>query len=276
MSEINRILSSGILLFVGIGLNMLLGNYIVTTIGCFLLGLVLNRGYKRGSPKAAASKSQLAQPSQISPSPSSPPTIGAGIRCSNCGAFSSGLTNYCASCGSRLRAPASLSNQTGPGRYSPQLIANSLSTLRARDQAQYVDVVQNLLMVDERGDYWSIGVNSSKWYVQGAGGWVPSQPYGTMQLMQRNKPILERRQTLTSPQFTPQKTASKICRFCGAEMRPSDSFCLNCGRQASAQPQPTATLVPPPRMLTCKQCGATVNPRKRFCTKCGALVPASR
>jgi hypothetical protein len=181
VNEINRVLSSGLLVFAGICLNILLNNYIITTIGCFLLGLVLSRGYKRRPQRAAASKSQLAQTSQISAPPRSPPT-GAGIRCSNCGSFASDLTNYCASCGSRLKWSAP-SIQSDPGRYSPQLIESSLSKVRDEDQAAYAGLVQNLLMVDQQGRYWSIGANSSKWYVQGAEEWVPSRSRGNRRFL---------------------------------------------------------------------------------------------
>jgi hypothetical protein len=177
------------------------GNYILTTIGCFLLGLMLSRGSKPRPQKPAASKTQLAQPTKIRTPPRSPPTPRAGVRCWNCGFVSTGAT-YCPNCGSNLRTPVPPPVQIDHGRYSPQLIANNLSRLRAESEDEYVRFVQNLLMVDEQGNHWSIGVNSSKWYVQGTGGWVPSEPQSSMRLMQRPKPTIQNQAVGPMPVLT--------------------------------------------------------------------------
>jgi len=253
---------------------MIAGNFIVTTIGCFLLGLLLNRSSKKRAQGTVLTKSRLPQTTQqIQPAPSSSMTPTTGIRCGNCGAISGKNTNYCTKCGSKIEAAAKSSNQTDQQRYSPQAIASGLSKVRGQNEAEYVNLVQNLLMVDEQGKYWSIGVSSSKWYVQGDGGWVPSQPQGTLRLTHRNIPILETRQMAKPPPPTSSKIAGKTCRFCGTEMDASDAFCLNCGKQVSMQLRSTRAS-PPARTRTCGRCGATVNARKRFCTSCGAQLTA--
>jgi predicted amidophosphoribosyltransferase len=250
---------------------MITGNYIVTTIGCFLLGLLLNRSSKKRTQGTVPSKSPLPQTiQQTQPTPSSSMSPTTGIRCGSCGAITGRNSKYCAKCGSKIEAAAKPSNQTDQQRYTPQVIATSLSKVRGQNEAQYVNLVQNLLMVDEQGRCWSIGVNSSKWYVQEGEGWLPSHPQGTMRLTHRNIPILETRQ-MAKPSPPTSKTAGKTCRFCGTEMDASAAFCLNCGKQASTQLRPTAT---PPRTRTCGRCGATVNARRRFCTSCGAQLTA--
>ncbi len=271
MKTINRIASSVLLVLVGIVLNFITGNVIVTTIGCFVLGIFLNRSSKKRAQGTVLKKSSLPQATQqIQSAPSSSMSPITSIRCGSCGAISGRRTKYCAKCGSKIEAIAKPSNETDQRRYTPQVIASNLSKIRDQDESAYVTTVQDLLMVDEQGKYWSIGVNTSKWYVQGDGWWVPSQPQGTLRLTQRSIPILETRQ-ITKPALpTDSKTVGKTCRFCGAEMDASDAFCLNCGKQASML---TAT-PSPARTRTCGRCGATVNARKRFCTSCGAQLRA--
>jgi ribosomal protein L37E len=244
------------------------GNFIVTTIGCFLLGLLLNRSPKKRPQETVPTKSPTPKSTrQILPAPTSSVSPTTGIRCGSCGSISKRRTKYCAKCGSNIEAATRSSNQTDQPRYTPQAITSSLSKVRGQNEAEYVDLVQNLLMIDEQEKYWSIGVNSSIWYVQGDGGWAPSRPQGTLQLTHRNIPIIQSRQMVT-PTHTIDRKIAKICRFCGAEIDASDAFCLNCGKQASMQPRPTTT-PPPARTRTCRRCGATVNAKKRFCTSCG-------
>lgn len=263
------------LLFVaGTALSFITGNFIVTAVGCFLLGLVLKWSFnKRAQASNIGSQSPLSRTSQIYGSPSSPAITSTGISCSSCGAYSDGHSNYCARCGSRIGAPPKPANETDSRRYSPQTIVSSLGKVRTRDEAKYVRVVQNLLMLDEQGKYWSIGVNSSKWYVQGDGGWVPSEPQGTMRLKYRTKRNLQSQQIVKPTQTADEKAAGKFCRFCGVEMEPSSRFCINCGHEVTA-PVQSAISATARRTRTCGRCGATVNARKRFCTSCGAQLIA--
>ncbi len=274
MKTINRITSSVLLLLVGIGLNFITGNVIVTTIGCFVLGLFLNRSSKKRTQRTVLTKSPLPQTTQqIQPAPSSSMSPITSIRCGSCGAISGRRTKYCAKCGSKIEAAAKPSNETDQRRYTPQVIASNLSKVRGQDEGAYVTIVQDLLMVDEQGKYWSIGVNSSKWYVQEGEDWIPSQPQGTLRLTQRNIPILETRQMAKSSPPTGSKTTVKTCRFCGVEMEPSSRFCINCGHEVTAPVRPAVSATAP-RTRTCGRCGATVNARKRFCTSCGTQLTA--
>jgi uncharacterized OB-fold protein len=274
VKPINRIASSVLLVLGGIGLNFITGNIIVTTIGCFILGLLLNRRSKKRGQRTVVTKSPLPQTNQqIQPALSSSISPATGIRCGRCGAISERRSKYCAKCGSKLEAAAKPSNETHQRRYTPQVIANGLSKVRGQDEAAYVGLVQDLLMVDEQGKYWSIGVNSSKWYVQGDEGWVPDHPQGTLRLTYRSVPILETRQMAKPSPHTDSKTARKTCSFCGVEMEPSDIFCINCGHEVSAPIEPAVSATAP-RTRTCGRCGATVNARKRFCTSCGTQLTA--
>jgi len=52
------------------------------------------------------------------------------------------------------------------------------------------------------------------------------------------------------------------CKFCGIELRESDSFCPGCGRK----------IVKEPEVKICENCGAVLRPGAVFCHKCGSEV----
>ena len=53
------------------------------------------------------------------------------------------------------------------------------------------------------------------------------------------------------------------CSSCGAEHRPTDNFCANCGNR----------LREPPKEGPCRECGVVVPTGIRFCVECGASEP---
>jgi uncharacterized OB-fold protein len=269
---INRILSSVLLLGAGIALNFLTGSFIITTVVCCLLGLVVNSGgMLRRQPSAL--KTMPPQPTtrhlQTLPRSVQPTT---GIQCASCGATVKRDSKYCNRCGSEMAQ--STQPETGAARtYRPEQVTAGLESIRNQDQEKYAACVLELLMVDERGKYWSIGVNSSKWYVREGEDWVASEPAGTMRIVRRSNIIPESVQAPKPAPAIARKPVGRICNFCGVENEPSSAYCINCGHQVSAPIRPVA---PPPAIIrTCERCGATVNPRKRFCTKCGNPLPAS-
>jgi predicted amidophosphoribosyltransferase len=266
VKAINRITSSVLLLVVGIVLNFITGNVIVTTIGCFVLGLVLNRsGKKRGAQEQFGTKSALPQfTKSVQKSPAlTVPTE--GVRCVSCGATVKQYRKYCSECGARMAQQKPAGEET----YRPEQITNSLQNIRREDEARYVSSVLDLLLVDQNGKYWSIGAQTSKWYVSDRGRWVNGSPAGPLQLVRGNKAILEKQSAKALT--TLRKPTGIKCRFCSAEMESSHTFCSKCGKQVSEAPiRPSTT--PPLKTSTCKKCGATVNATKRFCTSCGAQL----
>ncbi|MBX7084556.1 MAG: zinc ribbon domain-containing protein, partial [Nannocystaceae bacterium] len=53
------------------------------------------------------------------------------------------------------------------------------------------------------------------------------------------------------------------CASCGAEHRPTDNFCANCGSRLRKAPQEAP----------CRECGVVVPIGARFCVECGASEP---
>jgi len=237
MKEINRIISSVLMLLVGIALNILTGNFIITTVACCLLGLVLNRGgMLRRQP--SASQPMPLQPTiphlQTPPTPVQPTT---SIQCASCGATAKRYTKYCTKCGSEMAQPTQ--PETLRARtYRPEQITAGLESIRNKDHAKYAACVLALLIVDERGKYWSIGVNSSKWYVREGENWVASQPAGTMRIMRRSNATPESPQARKASPVIARKSVGRTCSSCSVENEPSNAFCINCGHELSTPIQP--------------------------------------
>jgi RNA polymerase subunit RPABC4/transcription elongation factor Spt4 len=265
---------------VGTGLSYISGDFVVTTVGCFLLGLVLNRSQKPAQ-KAALSTSPIPQPKrQGFPRMGAP---SAGVRCVTCGATAKRYTKYCTSCGSEMGPPPlPFAVKTLP-RYRAEDIITRLE--RVGDEVQYAILTQDLLMVDESGRYWAIGARSSKWYVHEKGGWMAAAPTEMMHIIRGVEGIFQEQSGVTAPGIVATKPTvlgqggklpakgQQICGFCGVELEQSGRFCINCGHEVGARTQPVVPV--PARTRACKRCGATVNARKRFCTKCGSPLPAT-
>ena len=212
-------------------------NIIVSSGGCFVLGLLLNR------PKKTQQKPTSNPPTLPRTTPTRNPPV----------------QNH--------------PNANVLERYSPQRILDSVRSLRDSDRVGYVAAVQNLRMIDDYGSSWSIGVQSMNWYVSQNGMWVRGLPPSRMRVTAGGNIFLNRPPTQPTTETFTKTAAMRICPHCGAGNDASSLFCINCGHKVSAPTRPVA----PPRPITrtCGRCGATVNPRRRFCTKCGNPLPAS-
>jgi hypothetical protein len=233
--KINKIVSSVLLFVVGTGLSLTTGNFIITTVVCFLLGLVLNRGGRKRPKKVVPEtvrpqRNRYAQDSLISREPS------AGRRCSSCGAMARPNIKYCEKCGSKIEMALVPSTRTDRPEYRPEYIWNNLERIQSENEAKYVTIVQDLLMTDQWGKYWSIGARTSQWYTYENGKWVVDQPTGTMRIMRRSSSILGTGQAFKATPATLRRPSRNTCDFCGAGVVPSDDFCINCGHRLVPRP----------------------------------------
>jgi hypothetical protein len=238
VNEINKIVLAVVLFIVGTALSLMTSNFIISSGACFILGLLLNRP-KRAQQKASAQTRTV--PGVASVQARQPIRDG--------------------------------SNLTKAQRYSRERIVNTIKLLRDNDGIGYVSAVQNLRMVDDYGNYWSVGVRTLSWYVSQGGEWIRSLPSTPMRVSGGSSIVFDGRPVPTPAKALAKTLAKNICGFCGVENEPSSTFCINCGHQVLAPVQGPAP--PPARTRACKRCGATVNARKRFCTKCGSPLPAA-
>jgi len=175
-------------------------------------------------------RSQYAQDSLISREPS------AGRRCSSCGAMARPNIKFCEKCGTKIEMALASSTKTDRPEYRPEYIWNNLERIHNENEAKYVSVVQDLLMIDQWGKYWSIGVRSSKWYTYDHGKWVVDQPTGMMRIMRRSSSILGIGPAVKASPATLRRPARNNCDFCGAGVVASGDFCINCGHRLVPRP----------------------------------------
>jgi len=190
----NKVLNFVLLFFVGWVLSFLSGNIIVTSAGCFILGLVLNR---KANPTTRSAKS------------STPIETGSGAR-----------------------TGSAATGERPPRTYYPSYIRYMLDEILLEDESKYLWLIQDLVMLDEEGHYWCAGAEDSKWYRYQEGNWVPDEPVGTLQTFRRSDSFLEGyvgsveesgAQTLTAP------AATKYCINCGASIPETAKHCPKCG-----------------------------------------------
>ena len=128
------------------------------------------------------------------------------------------------------------STRTDRPEYRPEYIWNNLERIHSENDAKYVTIVQDLLITDQRGKYWSIGARSSKWYTYENGRWVVDQPTGMMRIMRRSSSILGIGPAFKATPATLRRPSRNTCDYCGAVVVPSDDFCINCGHKLVPRP----------------------------------------
>ncbi len=105
----SKLINAVLLFIVGTTLSFTTNNFIVTTVGCFLAGLVLNRGRKQGSARPVFLKTDSAPPRSAK---DYPVRVSTSIRCGSCGATAKKYTKCCTRCGSEMRTPPTPTKET--------------------------------------------------------------------------------------------------------------------------------------------------------------------
>ena len=171
--------------------------------------------------------SQIITPTRIQTS-SSQGYVPAAARtevCRNCGAAALSSYRFCRKCGSDLESSAT---QEGSVRtYTPQAIARMLRNLRNKDRSRYMNLVENVVMVDSQGRYWSIGAETSKWYLLEKGRWIAEQPTGPMRMKRRSELTMQVNERVV--QNKPIRSSARVCPSCSRPVKPSQLFCIECG-----------------------------------------------
>ena len=97
----SQLVNAVLLFVVGTALSFITNNSIVTTVGCFLVGIVLNRS-GRGSARPVSLKTVGELPRSVD----YPDGVSMSRRCNDCGAASDRYTKYCINCGSEMGTPS--------------------------------------------------------------------------------------------------------------------------------------------------------------------------
>jgi len=239
--KINKIVTFVLMLVAGSILNVLTGNVILTSVGCFALGYVLNRSRKPNAPKADTASTpvrmgtirpkSLGKPKipQLTPYPAS--QVRTASSCPNCRAAISSHHKFCRSCGARTKPLRTVRREANSGKYNPEYIRTKLERIGDEDEDRYQDLVQNVLLIDDWGRYWSMGAQTSKWYVYENGSWIPDRPMGMMRIRRRTSSLNDHdfQTVLGIEQSTGRGLVRTTCSSCNSQVKPSQKFCKRCG-----------------------------------------------
>jgi len=162
--------------------------------------------------------------------------------CSNCGELIPVASLFCYKCG-KVFKPSNSANQS----------ACPFCGSEVSGDAEYCEKCGNRLITPTPVEAVSPTVQESALISETD---IPAEP-----------PQLE------EPQET--KPETKICRFCGAEMRASAHFCRNCGKSETEQDN-SAEEQTPASTKFCGFCGAEIPADNRFCGMCGKEMPTEK
>lgn len=177
-----NLIAQFIFLFIlGWGISLYIGNIIITIIVCFIFGLILK---KTKVGKIFIEKSK----------PRKPPDE---VKCNQCGTIiQKSDFKFCSSCGARIVKLPDL-KAIGNGRiYYPDVISEKLRSLKNCLDAGEVDaqtyywLFSDIVIIDEKRRYWSVGADSLNWYRSQNGEWINDTPSGKLQIIRKSDKFL--------------------------------------------------------------------------------------
>ena len=124
------------------------------------------------------------------------------------------------------------------GEMSFQSVQESFEKLKKRFQNReisrqgFIDEIKKLCLKDDQGRFWTIGVQTGKWYYFDGKDWLHADPPGQNEKM--------------------------ICAFCGFENKIDAEVCARCGGVKGEEPS------------TCPTCGGPLQKPFMTCPRCQA------
>jgi hypothetical protein len=122
---------------------------------------------------------------------------------------------------------------------------------------------------DSKGNLWTIGAQTGKWYKLAGDRWLEGQPPEKLLLVVSEKDFKKAERLLDELKFELDLKAfrSNSCPNCGSEFKVGDSFCARCGTSITKtqrqEPLPTQ------QANKCPVCGQVLMGIPNFCIKCG-------
>ena len=175
LTKIERILLQFFILFiVGWIVSLLIGNLLITFFTCFLVSMMFNwkkiEGYRK--------KMKTKQPTQQS-------------YCPQCGSKLLSGSQFCHSCGSKMMTPSTSPSIVSGEYYSQQDLWLTYKTIKENyekgkiDSQTYSWFFSEIVLIDDKGKYWSIDADSLNWIQSQKGNWIPGQPVGNLRVIQK-------------------------------------------------------------------------------------------
>jgi len=197
MGRLGGAAKSLLLLIVGIVTQFVFGNVIIATVISFVLGLILFRGKKAKPASSTKVVPATKQARRVAaPRPTEMPKPREARRgiayCRSCGTEMLLNDRFCPDCGARqLFSEPRMEDKVQ--RYPPEEIVTQFKTMKELylkgqlDGETYLDVINNMVLVDEWGRYWTIGANTLRWYRNQEGTWRPDQPEGRLSITNKKE-----------------------------------------------------------------------------------------
>lgn len=163
-----------VLFIIGWVTSLLIGNIIITISTCFLVSIMFN--WKK--IERARNKKKIGQPTQQN-------------NCSQCGAKLLSNSQFCHSCGAQITSTPVSPSLPSSKYYTQQEIWDTYKTIKENyekgkiDSQTYSWFFSGIILVDNKGNYWSISGDSLNWFQSQDGNWVPGQPIGNLRIIQK-------------------------------------------------------------------------------------------
>jgi hypothetical protein len=124
---------------------------------------------------------------------------------------------------------------------------------------------------DSKGNLWTIGTETGKWYRQSGEQWIEGQPPEKLLLTVPERQFKEGEMLLRELKEELENLALKAqrCVKCGGELGKNARFCPGCG---AAVPQVAQPKPPAPTLTRCPKCKQELQPNQNFCPGCGTKL----
>jgi hypothetical protein len=154
-------------------------------------------------------------------------------------------------------------------------MANSIKGLHASgkiNQEQSRRLMFAIMAGDSRGNLWTIGTQTGKWYKQAGNKWLEGQPPKKLLLVIPEDDYKKAAAQLEDLKFEMDTKISRTnkCPNCMAVSDSGDIFCSKCGtsltKTGQQEPKPSAIID------KCPGCGQVLTGKLNYCIKCGRKI----
>lgn len=152
-----------------------------------------------------------------------------------------------------------------------EVISESIKTLHASgkiNNEQRRLFMHAIMAGDSKGNLWTIGTQTGKWYKQVGDKWLEDQPPETLLLVVPEKDFMAAKMQMNDLKLELDIKAYRAirCLKCGSEYKVGDIFCYKCGAKIAKVQQQT---LPTRQAKKCPGCGQVITDSPNFCSKCG-------
>lgn len=118
------------------------------------------------------------------------------VKCDQCGTVQKPDFKFCSSCGARIVKAVNFITIGNGQIYYPNTILDKLKNLKYGmdegkvDPQTYYWLFSDIVIIDEKKRFWSVGADSLKWYRSQNGEWIIDIPSGKLQIIRKSDKFL--------------------------------------------------------------------------------------